>query len=189
MGARRCWSLQTKLPSMGDPGGSSCSTTFNTVESGRGFCFDCYKNHGSFIQISKQPGLFTCSVENNLKPTVAYLKSIGLRVEQIAKQPKLFTLSVENNLKPTVAYLKSIGLRDEQIAHAQSPDICRGTTMGTIPYERWRWRGGRRWRYYYWQRLKDDPYIIFPTPGGKSFCVQMKFFYGSKLHACSLWTS
>ena len=157
MGARRCWSLQTKLPSMGDPGGSSCSTTFNTVESGRGFCFDCYKNHGSFIQISKQPGLFTCSVENNLKPTVAYLKSIGLR--------------------------------DEQIAHAQSPDICRGTTMGTIPYERWRWRGGRRWRYYYWQRLKDDPYIIFPTPGGKSFCVQMKFFYGSKLHACSLWTS
>ena len=65
-------------------------------------------------------------------------------------------------------------------AHAQSPDICRGTTMGTIPYERWRWRGGRRWRYY-WQRLKDDPYI-FPTPGGKSFCVQMKFFYGSKLH-------
>ena len=61
------------------------------------------------------------SAESNLKPTVTWIKNLGLSRAQVAKvilaHPQVLGLSIEANLKPTVTWIKSLGLSQAQVAN------------------------------------------------------------------------
>ena len=70
--------------------------------------------------ICKWPQILGLSIEANLKPTVAWLRDLGLSQVQVAKiiavQPSVLGYSIEANLKPTVAWLHDLGLSQVQVA-------------------------------------------------------------------------
>ena len=72
--------------------------------------------------VEKCPSLLGLSIEANLKPTVAWLHSVGLSDDQVSKaiaaHPQLLGCSIEANLKPTVEWLRSVGLSDDQVSKA-----------------------------------------------------------------------
>ncbi|KAK4804480.1 hypothetical protein SAY86_004297 [Trapa natans] len=59
--------------------------------------------------LMRQPQILEYTVENNLKPHVAFLKGLGIsnsRIGQIiARSPSMLSYSVEKSLKPTMRYL------------------------------------------------------------------------------------
>ncbi|XVE50783.1 hypothetical protein DITRI_Ditri01bG0190600 [Diplodiscus trichospermus] len=68
----------------------------------------------------RQPQILEYTVENNLKPHVAFLMGLGIpnsRIGQIiASAPSLFSYSVENSLKPTVRYLiEEVGIEEHDL--------------------------------------------------------------------------
>eukprot|EP00439_Symbiodinium_sp_Y106_P043570 s3089_g5.t1 len=56
----------------------------------------------------------------NLKPTVEWIKGLGLSESQVAKvilkRPQVLGYSIEANLKPTVDWVKGLGLSQSQVA-------------------------------------------------------------------------
>ena len=68
----------------------------------------------------KFPGIWGCSIETRMKPTLAWLEDVGLSQGQVAKViavfPSVLGLSIEANLKPTVAWLEDVGLSQGQVA-------------------------------------------------------------------------
>ena len=66
------------------------------------------------------PEIWGLSIRTRLKPTVAWLKDVGLGGAQVAKviavSPQVLGYSIEGNLKPTVAWLKDVGLGGAQVA-------------------------------------------------------------------------
>eukprot|EP00439_Symbiodinium_sp_Y106_P023174 s5036_g2.t2 len=60
------------------------------------------------------------SIEANLKPTVDWIKALGLSQSQVAKVtarfPPVLGYSIEANLKPTVDWIKGLGLSQSQVA-------------------------------------------------------------------------
>ncbi|XP_073136645.1 transcription termination factor MTERF9, chloroplastic [Henckelia pumila] len=71
--------------------------------------------------ILRQPQVLEYTVENILKPHVAFLNSLGIpesRIGQIITvTPSLFSYSVENSLKPTVKYLlEEIGIQEDELS-------------------------------------------------------------------------
>ena len=60
------------------------------------------------------PPVLGYSLENNIKPQVAYLESIGVKNpgKVIEAFPQVLGLSLENNIKPQVVYLESIGVKN-----------------------------------------------------------------------------
>ncbi|OLQ02641.1 Enhanced disease susceptibility 5 [Symbiodinium microadriaticum] len=67
--------------------------------------------------------------QENLKPTVEWIKGLGLSQAQVAKvmatSPSVLGLSIEENLKPTVEWIKGLGLSQAQVAKviATSPSV------------------------------------------------------------------
>ena len=80
------------------------------------------------VQIAKVaagfPQVLGCSIEANLKPTVEWLRDLGLSPAQITKVvsvfPQVLGCSIEANLKPTVEWLRDLGLSPAQIAKVVS---------------------------------------------------------------------
>ena len=72
--------------------------------------------------IAKHPQVLGYSIEASLKPTVEWIKGLGLSQPQvakaIAKYPNVLGLSIEANLKPTVEWIKGLGLSQPQVAKA-----------------------------------------------------------------------
>ena len=68
----------------------------------------------------KFPPVLGCSIEGNLKPTVAWLEDVGLSRQQVAKVvagfPAVLGYSIDGNLKTTVAWLEDVGLSRQQVA-------------------------------------------------------------------------
>ncbi|CAE7671356.1 MTERF4 [Symbiodinium sp. CCMP2456] len=79
---------------------------------------------GYSIEVAKMiatfPAVLGCSIEANLKPTVEWIKGLGLSRSQVAKimqrYPQMLSLSIEANLKPTVEWIKGLGLSRSQVA-------------------------------------------------------------------------
>eukprot|EP00439_Symbiodinium_sp_Y106_P023410 s3021_g2.t2 len=77
----------------------------------------------------KFPKIWGVNIDRGLRPTVAWLKDVGLNREQVAKViaqfPSILGCSIEDNLKPTVAWLEDVGLSREQVAKviALSPSV------------------------------------------------------------------
>ncbi|OLQ01400.1 hypothetical protein AK812_SmicGene15874 [Symbiodinium microadriaticum] len=78
----------------------------------------------STVQVAKSivrfPSVLGLSIEANLKPTVEWIKGLGLSPSQVAKVitsfPQVLGLSIEANLKPTVEWIKGLGLSQSQVA-------------------------------------------------------------------------
>ena len=76
------------------------------------------------VQVAKSMGRFPPvhhrSIEANLKPTVEWIKGLGLSQSQVARvilqRPQVLGLSLEANLKPTVDWIKGLGLSQSQVA-------------------------------------------------------------------------
>ncbi|CAE7575596.1 unnamed protein product, partial [Symbiodinium sp. CCMP2456] len=70
--------------------------------------------------IARFPKLPDYSIDANLKPTVEWIKGLGLSQSQVAKvilvHPQVLGLSIEANLKPTVEWIKGLGLSQCQVA-------------------------------------------------------------------------
>ena len=66
------------------------------------------------------PQVLSCSIEDNLKPTVDWIKGLGLKQTQVAKVvarlPAVLGYSVEDNLQPKVDWIKGLGLNQAQVA-------------------------------------------------------------------------
>ena len=83
----------------------------------------------------KFPGIWGCSIETRMKPTLAWLEDVGLSQGQVAKViavfPSVLGLSIEANLKPTVAWLEDVGLSQPQVAKviAAKPQVL-GYSIG-----------------------------------------------------------
>ncbi|CAE7252503.1 MTERF4, partial [Symbiodinium sp. KB8] len=79
---------------------------------------------GLSIEVAKViatcPAVLGFSIEANLKPTVEWIKGLGLSQSQVAKViatfPQVLGLSMEANLKPTVECIKGLGLSPSQVA-------------------------------------------------------------------------
>ena len=69
--------------------------------------------------VAKFPRVLGYSIEENLKPTVEWIKGLGLSQAQVGKVivtfPQLLGLSIEENLKPTVEWIKGLGLSQAQV--------------------------------------------------------------------------
>ncbi|KAK4787774.1 hypothetical protein SAY86_011607 [Trapa natans] len=68
----------------------------------------------------RQPQVLEYTVENNLKPHVAFLKGLGIsnsRIGQIiARSPSILSYSVEKSLKPTMRYLvEEVGIEEKDL--------------------------------------------------------------------------
>ena len=61
------------------------------------------------------------SVEANLKPTVEWIKGLGLSQSQVAKvisqRPQVLGLSIEANMKPAVEWMKGLGMSQCQVGN------------------------------------------------------------------------
>ena len=70
--------------------------------------------------IATFPHVLGYSIEANLKPTVKWIKGLGLGQSQVAKvilrRPQVLGYSIEANLKPTVEWIKGLGLSQSQVA-------------------------------------------------------------------------
>eukprot|EP00439_Symbiodinium_sp_Y106_P027326 s2719_g3.t1 len=85
------------------------------------------------VQVAKSMGRFPPvhqrSIEANLKPTVEWIKGLGLNQSQVAKViatfPPVLGLSIGANLKPTVDWIKGLGLSQSQVAKVivRSPSV------------------------------------------------------------------
>eukprot|EP00439_Symbiodinium_sp_Y106_P002100 s2719_g1.t1 len=68
--------------------------------------------------IATFPRVLGYSTEANMKPTVEWIKGLGLSQSQVAKlisqRPQVLGYSTEANLKPTVEWIKGLGLRHSQ---------------------------------------------------------------------------
>ena len=68
----------------------------------------------------KFPMIRGMSIENKLKPALAWLEHVVLSRKQVAKVvagfPSLLACSIDGNLKPTVAWLEDVGLSRQQVA-------------------------------------------------------------------------
>ncbi|CAE7203743.1 MTERF4 [Symbiodinium sp. CCMP2592] len=66
------------------------------------------------------PRIWHISVDDRLKPVVAWLDDIGLSRQQVAKvvakHPHLLGCRIETNLKPAVVWLEGLGLTRQQVA-------------------------------------------------------------------------
>ena len=86
--------------------------------------FLCDGAHLTASQVAKviatSPAVLGYSIEANLKPTVEWIKGLGLSRSQVAKViaafPRVLGLSIEANLKPTVEWVKGLGLTQSQVA-------------------------------------------------------------------------
>ncbi|CAE7809086.1 unnamed protein product [Symbiodinium sp. CCMP2592] len=88
---------------------------------------------GLSIEVAKViatfPSVLGYSIEANLKPTVEWIKGLGLSQSQVAKvilgHPQVLGYSIEANLKPTVEWIKGLGLSQSQVAKviATSPQL------------------------------------------------------------------
>ena len=82
--------------------------------------------HLSVEQVAKSidrwPAVLGLSIQANLKPTIEWIKGLGLSQPQVAKVittfPQVLGLSIEANLKPTVVWIKGLGLSQKQVAKA-----------------------------------------------------------------------
>eukprot|EP00439_Symbiodinium_sp_Y106_P007387 s540_g1.t1 len=70
--------------------------------------------------IERYPQMFRRHVDDHVKPTVEWIKGLGLSQSQVAKvilgRPHVLGLSIEANLKPTVEWIKGLGLSQSQVA-------------------------------------------------------------------------
>lgn len=71
--------------------------------------------------IMRQPQILGYTLENNLKPHVAFLVSLGIPESRIGRiisaTPSLFSYSVEKSLKPTVRYLvEEVGIKKDDLS-------------------------------------------------------------------------
>ena len=68
----------------------------------------------------KFPRIWGINIESRLKPTVVWLKDVGLSSHQVAKVvarfPQVLDCSIDANLKPTLAWLEGVGLNRQQVA-------------------------------------------------------------------------
>ncbi|OLQ01401.1 mTERF domain-containing protein 1, mitochondrial [Symbiodinium microadriaticum] len=86
--------------------------------------FLCDGAHLTASQVAKviatSPQVLGYSIEANMKPTVEWIKRLGLSRSQVAKViaafPRVLGLSIEANLKPTVEWIKGLGLSRSQVA-------------------------------------------------------------------------
>ncbi|CAJ1392750.1 unnamed protein product [Effrenium voratum] len=66
------------------------------------------------------PQILGYSIEQNLKPTAAWILDLGLSQTQLAKVvagcPQILGYSIEQNLKPTAAWVLGLGLSQAQLA-------------------------------------------------------------------------
>ncbi|CAE7709645.1 MTERF4, partial [Symbiodinium pilosum] len=80
----------------------------------------CMTRHDVAKVVASFPPVLGYSVEANLKPTVEWIKGLGLSQSQVAKviatSPPVLGLSIEANLKPTVEWIKGLGLSQSQVA-------------------------------------------------------------------------
>ncbi|CAE7896874.1 MTERF5, partial [Symbiodinium necroappetens] len=78
----------------------------------------------STVQIAKSierfPSVLGLSLDANLKPTVEWIKGLGLSQSHVAKViancPQVLGLSIDANLKPTVEWIKGLGLSQSQVS-------------------------------------------------------------------------
>ena len=75
------------------------------------------------VQVAKSFARFplrSCSIDELLKPTVLWIKGLGLSQSQVSKViatfPQALGLSIDANLKPTVEWMKGLGLSQLQVA-------------------------------------------------------------------------
>ncbi|CAE7547050.1 MTERF5, partial [Symbiodinium pilosum] len=70
--------------------------------------------------ISRFPQVLGCSIEENLKPTVQWLRDSGLKEAEVSKVisrlPQVLGYSIEENLKPTVQWLRDLGLQEAELS-------------------------------------------------------------------------
>ena len=83
------------------------------------------------VQVAKSIASFPSVLGRraNLKPTVEWIKGLGLSESQVAKvilqRPQVLGYSIEANLKPTVDWIKGLGLSQSQVTKviARSPPV------------------------------------------------------------------
>lgn len=74
--------------------------------------------------LQRAPALLGSSLEDNLRPSIAYLEGLGVNVPKaLEKHPQILNLSIESKLKPTVAYLREQGMRQLGAALSSQPSI------------------------------------------------------------------
>ena len=70
--------------------------------------------------IARFPQVLGYSLEENLKPTVQWLRDLGLSKAEVAKViarfPQVLSCSIDENLKPTVRWLRDLGLSKAEVA-------------------------------------------------------------------------
>ncbi|CAE7814034.1 MTERF2 [Symbiodinium sp. CCMP2592] len=70
--------------------------------------------------IARNPAVLGYSIDANLKPTVEWIKGLGLSQAQVTKMiaafPAVLGCSIDANLKPTVEWIKGLGLSQAQVA-------------------------------------------------------------------------
>ena len=69
--------------------------------------------------IATFPPVLGLSIVENLKPTVEWIKGLGLSQSQVAKvilqRPQVLGLSIEANMKPAVEWMKGLGMSQCQV--------------------------------------------------------------------------
>lgn len=111
----------------------------------------------------KLPSLFSCSVEENLKPKVEYItKELELPMKIFEKQTSLFGYSIESNIKPTYNYLtKEIGSTN---ADLEKSPIALGYSLEK--------RIKPRWEFAKSKNKTSNPLGLLP-PGDPAFARKM----------------
>ncbi|EPS58291.1 hypothetical protein M569_16524, partial [Genlisea aurea] len=67
--------------------------------------------------LTRSPNIVSYSIEEKLRPTADYLRSVGADVGAVlGRSPQTFGLSVEENLKPVTEFLYGEGFSQEEVA-------------------------------------------------------------------------
>ena len=68
--------------------------------------------------IGKFPQLLGLSFENNVRPTVAFLVSLGVSPARVlTRHPQALGLSVDGNMRPKIAFLEALGVDVPRALH------------------------------------------------------------------------
>ena len=71
----------------------------------------CLSKAGLGNLVGTYPQLLGLSLEQNVRPTVEYVKSLGVSPSKaFVRHPPLLGLSLEHNLRPSTAYLRNLGV-------------------------------------------------------------------------------
>ncbi|XP_031251468.1 transcription termination factor MTERF5, chloroplastic-like [Pistacia vera] len=112
--------------------------------------------------LTRWPTIVSCSVEENLRPTVEYFRSLGVDISMLLKKsPGTLGHSIEGNLKPVTEFFLAKGYSMEEvriIILRYAPLYTLSLTENLIP----------KWEFFLTMGYEKSELVKFPTYFGYS---------------------